>query len=417
MVRFAFLYSSKVPEIVPFLLLCVSLVTIGMPLALTTVMILMIDLGTDMFPAISLAYETAESDLMQKPPRRAKTIVVQRSGLMAPPVAPGTDQEKTLVDEESPDIELVPVVTEFLPVTETRANRTSAATGTSVSGRSSMTGTPFSETRVSETRVSEARVSEVRVSEARVTERVGPPSRSGSNTENFDFNAASSSHGSGTEGSSKIGGKADTITLEKESMVTTRLLSFSYLQIGVLQALAGLLAYMNVLDDEIGLKPEMLPLLSREVLRFSPLDDSDRQDFKYLACTDSSGVLPNDFNFFNTTVSTENSYCAYLPGVSTFSPEDSGDADQVRAELGTVIDPTEISVFSFWDERQSVLEEAQSSFFVAIVIAQWADLLICKTRRLSLATHGLTKNRVLLYALAFETFLALLFVYVPFLNT
>jgi sodium/potassium-transporting ATPase subunit alpha len=37
-----------------------------------TIAILCIDLGTDMFPAISLAYEKPESDIMQRPPRDAK---------------------------------------------------------------------------------------------------------------------------------------------------------------------------------------------------------------------------------------------------------------------------------------------------------------------------------------------------------
>jgi len=41
-------------------------------LILGTIAILCIDLGTDMFPAISLAYERAESDIMQRPPRDAK---------------------------------------------------------------------------------------------------------------------------------------------------------------------------------------------------------------------------------------------------------------------------------------------------------------------------------------------------------
>lgn len=39
---------------------------------LGTIAILCIDLGTDMLPAISLAYEKAESDIMQRPPRNAK---------------------------------------------------------------------------------------------------------------------------------------------------------------------------------------------------------------------------------------------------------------------------------------------------------------------------------------------------------
>ncbi|PAV93464.1 hypothetical protein WR25_02940 [Diploscapter pachys] len=41
----------------------------GIPLPLGTVTILCIDLGTDMVPAISLAYEEAESDIMKRAPR------------------------------------------------------------------------------------------------------------------------------------------------------------------------------------------------------------------------------------------------------------------------------------------------------------------------------------------------------------
>jgi magnesium-transporting ATPase (P-type) len=61
----AYTLSSNIPEIFPFLFN----VLFGIPLPLTTVMILMVDLGTDLAPAISLAYEGKEADIMQRPPR------------------------------------------------------------------------------------------------------------------------------------------------------------------------------------------------------------------------------------------------------------------------------------------------------------------------------------------------------------
>jgi len=61
--------TSNIPEIGPFL----SFITINLPLPLSTVLILCVDLGTDMVPAISLAYETKESDIMARPPRNAAT--------------------------------------------------------------------------------------------------------------------------------------------------------------------------------------------------------------------------------------------------------------------------------------------------------------------------------------------------------
>ncbi|KAM9455042.1 sodium/potassium-transporting ATPase subunit alpha-1-like [Clarias gariepinus] len=65
----AYTLTSKIPEMSPFLFFVVA----GIPLALGTVTILCIDLGTDMVPAISLAYEAAESDIMKRKPRNAKT--------------------------------------------------------------------------------------------------------------------------------------------------------------------------------------------------------------------------------------------------------------------------------------------------------------------------------------------------------
>merc|ERR1719259_1563514 len=61
----AYTLPSNIPEISPFLFfMCASV-----PLPLGTVTILCIDLGTDMVPAISLAYEEPESDIMKRQPR------------------------------------------------------------------------------------------------------------------------------------------------------------------------------------------------------------------------------------------------------------------------------------------------------------------------------------------------------------
>ncbi|TFJ95786.1 FAD-binding protein [Platysternon megacephalum] len=55
--------------ITPFLLFIMA----NIPLPLGTITILCIDLGTDMVPAISLAYEAAESDIMKRQPRNPRT--------------------------------------------------------------------------------------------------------------------------------------------------------------------------------------------------------------------------------------------------------------------------------------------------------------------------------------------------------
>ncbi|KAF0301622.1 Sodium/potassium-transporting ATPase subunit alpha [Amphibalanus amphitrite] len=65
----AYTLTSNIPEISPFLLF----ILLDIPLPLGTVTILCIDLGTDMVPAISLAYEKAESDIMKRQPRNPLT--------------------------------------------------------------------------------------------------------------------------------------------------------------------------------------------------------------------------------------------------------------------------------------------------------------------------------------------------------
>lgn len=61
----AYTLTSNIPEITPFLIFMVF----SVPLPLGTVTILCIDLGTDLLPAIALAYEQAESDIMKRNPR------------------------------------------------------------------------------------------------------------------------------------------------------------------------------------------------------------------------------------------------------------------------------------------------------------------------------------------------------------
>lgn len=65
----AYTIQSNIPEITPFL----SFILFAIPLPLTTFLILAIDLGTDMIPAISMAYELPEADIMMRPPRNSKT--------------------------------------------------------------------------------------------------------------------------------------------------------------------------------------------------------------------------------------------------------------------------------------------------------------------------------------------------------
>lgn len=61
----AYILTSNVPQILPF----IAFVLLGIPLPLTIVLILSIDLGTDLLPALGLGVEKAEHDVMKRPPR------------------------------------------------------------------------------------------------------------------------------------------------------------------------------------------------------------------------------------------------------------------------------------------------------------------------------------------------------------
>lgn len=215
----AYTLSSNIPEISPFLMF----ILLEIPLPLSTVLILCIDLGTDMVPAISLAYENAEANIMKKPPR------------------------------------------------DSRVDR----------------------------------------------------------------------------------------------LVTNKLISFAYLQVGMFQAVAGFFCYFVVLND-YGFDPAMLmglgPYFFKENLR----------------------PLGGPYEYIEIPTTGERRYlkeCAIKRDDACHQPEEA-------------------------------LMHAQTSFFCCIVIVQWADLVACKTRELSLFTQSM-RNGWLNFALIWETVLAILLVYVP----
>lgn len=76
----SYILTSNVPEITPFL----AFLLVGLPLPLTVLLILAVDLGTDMLPAIALGSEPAERDIMHLPPRtRSEHLVGPRLMLLA----------------------------------------------------------------------------------------------------------------------------------------------------------------------------------------------------------------------------------------------------------------------------------------------------------------------------------------------
>lgn len=60
--------------------------------------------------------------------------------------------------------------------------------------------------------------------------------------------------------------------------------------------------------------------------------------------------------------------------------------------------------------------QVQSAVFISIIIVQWAGLLVCKTRTLSLFQHGM-RNKAINIALVLMTLIGVFLVYTPGVNT
>ena len=330
----AYTLTSNIPEIGPFL----CYIVLSIPLPLSTVLILCVDLGTDMVPAISLAFELKESDIMNRPPRNAAT----------------------------------------------------------------------------------------------------------------------------------------------DRLVNARLVSFAYLQIGIMQALAGFYTYMVVLNDYgyapriltgLGYEWEDHPLLCTvdgtgrpnecgygckgayipEVGKSYCAEGCSAQNFDpFVEITPSGGfrgigeqnTCGRSCSWYNT-----NKFTGLAQGLWTAD-------EQVRLDLlckpytdslalNPFVTPAATLNFGFPGREQvspaaprgafywwggtyqmhpnkeyqvAALEYAQTAYFISIIVVQWADLLIAKTRKLSIFEQGLS-NSFMSFGLVFETLLGAILIYTYPLNT
>ncbi len=73
-----YILTSNVPEAVPYL----AFALVGIPLPLTIIQILAVDLGTDMVPALGLGAERPHADVMRRPPRARTQRLLDRNLLL-----------------------------------------------------------------------------------------------------------------------------------------------------------------------------------------------------------------------------------------------------------------------------------------------------------------------------------------------
>merc|ERR1719187_178257 len=290
----AYTLSSNIPEISPFL----AFILMSIPLPLPTFLILCIDLGTDMVPAISLAYEGREANIMTKPPRDARV----------------------------------------------------------------------------------------------------------------------------------------------DRLVTGRLVCFSYLQIGCIQALAGFFTYVIVLKD-FGFDPSMLMGVywafeneANVCLFESSIIINETKFPQDIKCGSQGGFANNSHSIFKHGyyINGRDQEWRDPNGIMTSSAV--GEIDKngwnmwgQSEKLGSYKEwafvgkmypcyVTENFPFAFdcWNPAEAV-KYAQTAYFLTIIIVQWSDILACKTRTLSLRIQGM-RNNMLNFGLFFETALGALISYLPFVN-
>ncbi|MEX0678730.1 MAG: cation-transporting P-type ATPase [Pirellulales bacterium] len=73
-----YIFTSNIPELVPF----VAFVLFRIPLPLTVMQVLAVDLGTDLLPALALGAEPPEDDVMRRLPRRRTERLLDRATLL-----------------------------------------------------------------------------------------------------------------------------------------------------------------------------------------------------------------------------------------------------------------------------------------------------------------------------------------------
>lgn len=315
---------------------------------------------------------------------------------------------------------------------------------------------------------------------------------------------------------------------KRDHLVNTKLISFAYLQIGVIQASAGMYTYFLILND-FGIRPTGIWQMSELVLPGPAPTDvyQDKLGAAYPAgsgpTTAAAGSVPGDSAYWNWNVGTGDdaqctaqnwkTACPFNPtyntamtklyGNSNVACPDDSDDDRTKylytprpagstktwKELGWVnsrcawtkttlgedetkkvvdyiwykmawdkVRNSRVDLRLFYAPRRApstwtrcryppedlttagaegtvpnffmfshiseyapicysseALKMAQSGYLVSIVCVQWADLMICKTRNLSLSQQGMI-NHFGNFGLFFETALVAILLYVPFLN-
>ena len=204
---------------------------------------------------------------------------------------------------------------------------------------------------------------------------------------------------------------------KRDHLVNSKLISFAYLQIGITQAAAGFFTYFYIMND-YGFKPGVLFGLAaekgfhpKETDVYYPIgtntDTWRNGNNNYRASGDGESALDMITNresgvdvrlFFTQRTVDEWAPCRW-----------DNDADVPHFYKYSHVSDNQVC------HTIESLFYAQCGYLVSIVCVQWSDLMICKTRNLSISQQGMINNNSN-FALFFETALVAILCYVWPLN-
>lgn len=397
----AYTLSSNIPEITPFLIF----ITVQTPLPLSTVLILCIDLGTDMVPAISMAWENKEADIMRRPARDSdvdrlvtkKLISFAYLQIGVIQATAGFFTWVVVLNDYGYPPEILPGLGAF----DNWGKQTLWC----------------------------------RVTGGRMRDTTG--ATYGGSQDNFAAIQAGF-----TLWDAGLNGFVDTCTFPAKNLRIDRDPSSGW-------DIEDPSTYGEATGDQYVMTRESTQALADAgYIPYTPYqafvspfwnDDWLAWDQKegFQGDVPGSGSDPTPIIFFGNQLP---GWFTITPGAEPFNNEARGSQDALdilRASLGTkdvfgfatFNQPTAgncdaltgvcrladgsitVDVASRMSQKEA-LHHAQCAFFVSIVVVQWADLLICKTRWLSIYHQGMI-NSAMNFGIIFETLLAALLCYVP----
>lgn len=189
---------------------------------------------------------------------------------------------------------------------------------------------------------------------------------------------------------------------EVDHLVSGNLISFSYVQMGCFQTMAGFFAYFTVMYD-YGFNPGNLWFLALSTSGAKPKEND--------VYSPNNRTYPNGNSNYNNP--------DYLGNQVDWS-----DTDEAKYDLRIwFFNMSGWADCNYPGERSSIgsynvcytteaLSYAQCSYFLTIIVLQWANVIVVKTKRVSIFYHGL-RNMVSVQGVIFETLLGLAIAFIP----